>query len=154
MNNLARWKGKRRRWDVLASIVKENGFTFYAEIGINQGANLRQLLSKCPDLRAVAVDDWRLGYLGWDRRKRDFSRRKFAGVNKKFKDRIYLYEMSSEAAAGLIPDNALDMVFIDADHSYDGVLADIALWGPKVRQGGVVSGHDYRHPDFPDVSRT
>lgn len=36
-----------------------------------------------------------------------------------------------------------DLVFIDADHSYEAVKADIAAWTPKVRKGGVLAGHDY-----------
>lgn len=42
-----------------------------------------------------------------------------------------------------IPDGSLDFVFIDADHTYDAVKEDINGWTPKVRFGGIVSGHDY-----------
>ncbi|MHA2085889.1 MAG: class I SAM-dependent methyltransferase [Candidatus Thorarchaeota archaeon] len=40
-------------------------------------------------------------------------------------------------------DGQLDWVYIDADHSYDAVKADIEAWFPKVRIGGLVSGDDY-----------
>lgn len=36
-----------------------------------------------------------------------------------------------------------DLVFIDADHSYDAVKADIAAWWPHIRIGGTLCGHDY-----------
>lgn len=36
-----------------------------------------------------------------------------------------------------------DMVFIDGDHRYESVRADIALWKQHVRPGGVLAGHDY-----------
>jgi predicted O-methyltransferase YrrM len=37
-----------------------------------------------------------------------------------------------------------DLIFIDAEHSYDAALADIRAWAPRVRPGGVLCGHDYQ----------
>lgn len=45
-------------------------------------------------------------------------------------------------AASFIADGVFDLVFIDADHSYDAVMADIAAWRSKVRVGGILCGHD------------
>lgn len=42
-------------------------------------------------------------------------------------------------------DNSIDFVFIDADHHYQSVKKDIELWYPKVRTGGIISGHDYAY---------
>jgi len=53
--------------------------------------------------------------------------------------------MTSTAAAMTYPDDGLDFVFIDADHSYESVIQDIVVWSPKVRTGGILSGHDYHH---------
>jgi predicted O-methyltransferase YrrM len=39
-------------------------------------------------------------------------------------------------------DNTLDFVYIDAEHSYEGVRADIHAWLPKIRKGGCIGGHD------------
>lgn len=38
---------------------------------------------------------------------------------------------------------AIDFVFIDGDHSYDGCRADIAAWTPFVKPGGVIAFHDF-----------
>jgi len=46
-----------------------------------------------------------------------------------------------------------DMIFIDAMHEYPDVKADIERWWPKVRSGGVLALHDYRHRDFPGVAQ-
>lgn len=40
-------------------------------------------------------------------------------------------------------DNSLDFVYIDADHRYEFVKADIDAWYPKVKKGGYIGGHDY-----------
>lgn len=37
----------------------------------------------------------------------------------------------------------LDFVYIDGDHSYDFVKKDINAWWPKIKPGGILSGHDY-----------
>lgn len=59
----------------------------------------------------------------------------------------------SPAAAERVPD--IDMVFIDGDHEYDSVIADIDAWLPKARQ--LLCGHDYyvpaEHAGFPGVPR-
>ena len=34
---------------------------------------------------------------------------------------------------------------ISADHSYESCLADINAWHPKIRFGGILSGHDYHN---------
>lgn len=43
-----------------------------------------------------------------------------------------------------VPDNYLDIVYVDGDHSYEGVKRDLALAWPKIKSGGFLCGHDYR----------
>lgn len=64
--------------------------------------------------------------------------------------RAEIVRARSDEAAQFISDGSLDFVFIDADHSYEGCKRDIELWWPKVRAGGVVSGHDYENTEWPD----
>ena len=40
-------------------------------------------------------------------------------------------------------DNPIDLLFVDGDHSYEAVCADLAMWLPKVKDGGIVVCHDY-----------
>jgi cephalosporin hydroxylase len=53
--------------------------------------------------------------------------------------------MPSVEAAKLYEDASLDFVFIDGDHLYEGVRADILAWLPKVKKGGTIAGDDYGH---------
>lgn len=46
-------------------------------------------------------------------------------------------------AVDLYGDNSLDFVFIDAAHDYENVTKDIQAWFPKVKDGGIIAGHDY-----------
>lgn len=55
----------------------------------------------------------------------------------------------SPDAARDFDDHSFDIVYIDAEHDYESVKADIAAWRPKARH--VLAGHDYGC--FPDVRR-
>jgi len=51
--------------------------------------------------------------------------------------------------ASQFADGEFDIVYIDAEHDYDSVLADIKAWKPKAKH--VLAGHDYHC--FPGVSQ-
>jgi len=50
----------------------------------------------------------------------------------------------SVEAAKHFNDNSLDFVFLDADHSYEAVTKDLYTWFYKIKNGGVLSGHDWQ----------
>lgn len=62
--------------------------------------------------------------------------------------------LRSVEAAKLYRDGSLDLVYIDADHAR--LSEDIDAWLPKVRDGGLLAGHDFTPdmlPDGPQVIR-
>ncbi len=34
-------------------------------------------------------------------------------------------------------------IFFDGDHSHEGIRKDLKNWYPKIKKGGIISGHDY-----------
>ncbi|GAH12421.1 unnamed protein product, partial [marine sediment metagenome] len=47
-----------------------------------------------------------------------------------------------------------DLVFIDAEHTYEAVQDDIATWLPLIKKsGGYITGHDYEHKNHPGVKK-
>jgi predicted O-methyltransferase YrrM len=44
-----------------------------------------------------------------------------------------------------------DFIFIDGRHDYEGVVRDLVAWAPLLAPGAILAGHDYGHPDWPDV---
>ena len=54
-----------------------------------------------------------------------------------------LIRKKSVDAAEEFKNNSIDVVYIDGDHTYGGVKADIGAWWPKVKPGGILAGHDY-----------
>jgi len=45
--------------------------------------------------------------------------------------------------AAVFPDGTFDVVFIDGDHAYQAVVADIVNWMPKLKPKGLLCGHDF-----------
>jgi hypothetical protein len=42
-----------------------------------------------------------------------------------------------------LPDNYFDYIYMDADHSYEGMKRDLKLILPKVKPNALILGHDY-----------
>jgi len=57
--------------------------------------------------------------------------------------RSQLIRKMGQDAIHMFDDNSLDVVYIDADHKYEPVLADVRAWYAKVRPGGILCGDDY-----------
>jgi len=51
------------------------------------------------------------------------------------------------------PDNYFDLVFIDSGHTYELTKAEIRLWIRKVKDGGILAGHDYNSAENPGVKQ-
>lgn len=59
--------------------------------------------------------------------------------------------LKSIQASKMYKDRSLDFVFIDGSHEYEDVKEDIYYWYPKVKRGGIISGHDYTN--YPGVKK-
>jgi SAM-dependent methyltransferase len=79
--------------------------------------------------------------------KRDYMIEAAIGVSKRYKG-VEVYGGLSGDVLAQFPDDSLDFIYIDADHSYAGVTADLAQAWRLVRPGGFICGHDYTiNPD-------
>jgi len=60
-------------------------------------------------------------------------------------------KMSSQKAPALFPDKSLDFVFIDAAHDFENVILDIFAWAPKIKDNGILAGHDIQYDPVKDA---
>lgn len=87
-------------------------------------------------------------------------------VSKTFREmikagKIELHQGRSANVLSLFPAEYFDWVYIDADHSYDGVMLDLLAAEPKIKPGGFLAGHDFATPEqgpslrhyYPGVAR-
>ena len=56
---------------------------------------------------------------------------------------VNLIKSHSLEAVKKYEDETIDFCFIDGSHEYEDVKADILAYLPKVKKGGILSGHDY-----------
>lgn len=126
----------------LYKMFAEKGFTKGCEVGVREGGNAQRIINAIPDVHLILVDP----YLFYRRRTGSQERmdkyRRRAMRRLAACDVTWMMLPSREASCG-VRDESLDFVYIDGNHKFECVADDINAWFPKVRTGGIVSGHDY-----------
>jgi hypothetical protein len=127
-------------------LFAELGYKVGCEVGVWTGKNAVNIFENIPGVKMFLVDPYRnYAYVRKPRGENRIEKTK-AGVFRKLEGRnMEFLEMLSEDAIKQAPDNFLDFVYIDAEHTYDMAMLDIILWNRKVKEGGIISGHDYYH---------
>lgn len=76
-------------------------------------------------------------------------------------DNLIKYDVASRVSLIVAPslaaaeawDTMIDFLYIDGDHRYEAVLADLRAWWPWLADGAVICGDDYDDPLSPGVRR-
>jgi predicted O-methyltransferase YrrM len=55
---------------------------------------------------------------------------------------------TAEVLKHLLGKREIDFLFIDGDHSYEGVRKDFQMYAPMVREGGIIAFHDIRDSEW------
>jgi predicted O-methyltransferase YrrM len=131
------WTGKGNRRHFIDWLIKEHNIKIMAEVGVRDGRTTFHLLDQNPYLVIYGVDKSIAGFYN-------------TKIKEKYANRLIPIEALSTDGAVQIPDASLDLVFIDADHSYEWVKRDIAAYKSKLKPNGWLTGHDI---DFPGVNR-
>jgi hypothetical protein len=137
---------------------QENGTLLGAEVGVYEGKHAELMLTMHSGLTLFCVDMWEL----WGVKNIQYPdttaqiRSKMQDIKnatakhnqaekrlQPFGNRAQIRMMESMDAAKEIDDGSLDFVYIDGDHSFEGVTRDMQLWYPKINSGGLLAGHDY-----------
>lgn len=142
---------------MLEKLIKEHKWQRGAELGVLQGRNFCYLLDKCPELALVGVDTWsppqpgssQYGLVAYQHYPLEIFYEELVEKIKKYGNRAELLRRTTTEAARIVLDESLDFIFIDADHSREGVTADINNWSPKVKPEGWIIGHDYKPHPYP-----
>jgi predicted O-methyltransferase YrrM len=112
-----------------------------AEIGVWHGVNTREFRKvMASDGLLTAIDPFPINRFGFSWLKLIAE----AEVARAANGRVEFLEMFSNVAAEKVGETTFDFVFVDGDHSWDGVSKDWTLWTPKIAPGGVISLHDSR----------
>jgi len=143
-------KDYRIRGDFIASLIKQHDCKIGYEIGVSNGGTFGKILKKCDNIEWHGVDPW-VVCPEYDKRpngkgkwNHDSNYEKVQEIVSKYPKRAYTHRMTSVEAAKEVEDRSIDIVFIDGLHTYEGVKEDLEAWVPKIKIGGIISGHDYK----------
>lgn len=125
------------------------------EVGVYEGATSREIVSAIhPDGRLYLVDPFFRGTRmeRWLR----FSAAEFIArrsLRGRAPNKAKFVRMTSlEAAATVRLHRPAELIFIDADHSYEAVKADFMAWNSHLAADGAIAFHDSRlSPKRPDL---
>ena len=122
-----------------------------AELGVYKGDFAQEILDQCQPRELVLIDLWQ---------NQPIQSGDADGNNLQFQNGTYLFDVVCERFGsnslvrikkGLTSmilhyeDDYFDMVYIDADHSFDAVREDLENAFRKTKNGGLIMGHDYEY---------
>lgn len=131
--------------DDLPEFFKEMGYKVGVEVGVYM-ADYTEVIAKS-GLEIYGVDPWMI--------YRDYGNPRGQGrldtqyqmsldKLKPYPNAHLIRKPSMEAVKDFAPES-LDFVYIDGNHLFRHVADDIYEWGLRVKQGGVIAGHDYAY---------
>lgn len=143
--------------DVLTSVLLTENL-IGAEIGVFKGETTLHL-AECPQIKKIyAIDPWIFNSQYSDNKQlnREFKKDNLLGPSVNANNWEELFKIISSKLSinpkiqiikkhsneAFIPE-ILDFVFIDGDHEYNVVKQDLEIWSSKIKNGGIISGHDY-----------
>lgn len=143
MNNVIKHKKFKR--DALLKFLPNN---VVAEVGVALGNFSEKILKYNNPKKLILIDAWNnfdLGYSDGNMVSIEEQNQRFKLVRKKFLSNptVSIIRDKSLPASKQIENNLLDWVYIDADHSYIGCLADLEAYDSKVKKDGYICGHDW-----------
>jgi SAM-dependent methyltransferase len=135
-------------------LIDENNFKICAEIGVQSGEFSEKLLKSKVLNKLYLIDCWTYQYNYIDIANIEDEQQKilYEYVLKKFEGepRVSIIKKFSNQACNLFENDSFDFIYIDADHSYEAVKNDINIWYDKLKDGGILAGHDYVNGLLPE----
>lgn len=142
-----RCKGFKR--NDLIRLFAELGYENGVEIGVAEGLFSEYMCQTIPNIDLHSIDSWeaeniedsRAVMMGKETAENRYeeAKKRLLGYNCK------IVKSTSMEAIKLIPKDSLDFVYIDGNHTFDYVMQDIIEWSKRVKEGGIIAGHDYYH---------
>ena len=127
--------------DLISYIPEES---VCVEIGSFIAESSKLIAEKCSKL--YCVDPWNNNFVNINMDE-SIAESFFDNRTKDVKNIIKIKDFSTNYSKK-IKNKSIDFVYIDGMHDYDNVKADILAWLPKIKDNGIICGHDF-YEDFP-----
>ena len=134
------------RESAISSTLNLNKAKVGVEIGVFKGQFSREILKRW-DGTLYMIDPWRpLGEEYSDSSNHSEHIDAYSQTMNSirgYEDRAFMLRELSSQLVDMFEDGSLDWVYIDGNHAYDFVKQDLEMWWPKLKTGGLMSGHDF-----------
>jgi SAM-dependent methyltransferase len=143
-------------YGIFSKVIEENNYKKAAEIGIGYGTHAKSIIKNTNLEKLYLIDPMRFyenDLFATDviSQEADIPGNNFNELYALIQEEllpwedklVFIRKPSLEVSVEDIPDESLDCIFIDGDHKYKAVLADLNFWWKKLRHGGQILGDDW-----------
>ena len=126
----------------LTELIKSKQVQSFVEIGVYDGDNLLKLAKRFPNVSFIGIDPYYDGEYNdrYELKNKDYWDHKYDSIMKKVEklDNLRIIRKSSLEAVVDFKFDSVDLVFIDAIHTYKDCKDDINHWLKIVKRGGII----------------
>ena len=131
----------------LHKLLNELGIKIGVEVGVQGGLYSKYLLENTK-IKLYLVDIWKHLDNYFDIANVSDAEQEQVLLNCKellspYMGRFEIIRELSINASKLFSSNFFDFIYLDAGHSYKSISEDLIAWYPKLKIGGLMSGHDF-----------
>jgi hypothetical protein len=139
----------KTRSELLDLVPKQSNIM---EIGVFVGDFSKEIIEKCNPKNLYLVDIWLGTYGSGDKDGNghyeiDDMEKVYLDLFQKYKYDKNIHLVRSKSVSFLLSceDNYFDAIYIDGDHTAQAVFDDLYLSYQKIKNGGIIMGHDYHY---------
>lgn len=110
-----------------------------AELGVDEGNFSELILKKCKPEKLHLIDIWASEI--YNDTKRKYVEKRF---DPEIRSGMVEINLGYSTEIGVkFKDNYFDWIYIDTNHSYETTIRELEIWRLKVKEGGIIAGHDF-----------
>lgn len=123
------------------AISRAKGGEIFVELGCYKGRStcymIDSIIKSGKNIKFYVVDNF--STLG------DVKAQFFENLGEERIKKIIFLEQDSYLSASNFLNESVDYLFIDTDHKFEVLDKELSAWIPKVKIGGIISGHDFNN---------
>lgn len=116
------------------------------EIGVFEGTYALKIYESFKTSSLYLLDTWNTNNTDFYYSMQDgMVEKAFEVAKNRFidKENVHFVVEDSKTAHNKYEDSFFDWIYVDGDHSFEGVILDLINWYPKLKTNGIFSGHDW-----------
>jgi len=137
------------RHELWIKLIQKENIRSVVEIGVYRGEFAEWIHRSCLGITTyIMIDPWRhLDTWNKPANKDDLTFEAYyqEAVARTYfaKDAITVYRETTAKASQILPDNTIDLAYVDGDHTLRGITIDLSCIYDKIVSSGIIAGDDF-----------